>query len=214
MPECDHCGREFERKAGLNSHIGHFHKRPWQEKESLKELYIHNDMSVNEIAERFDCNRHTITKWRKKFDLSKEKPWRDAEKITEKYVNQNKSIHDIADEWGCDAATISNWLDRHGIDIRDDGLERAHKVNRQGPANFYTHKMGYEFVKSGGDAVLHHRLLAMLKFDFEAVANSEVHHKNGVKWDNRLENIELKDKDEHAAIHYDEREINEKGQFC
>lgn len=47
-----------------------------------------------------------------------------------------------------------------------------------------------------------HRLLAVAEHGFDAVGpDVDVHHSNGVPWDNRPSNIELIDKGKHAALH-------------
>ena len=58
--------------------------------------------------------------------------------------------------------------------------------------------------------VAHHRLLAVVECYaastplwaiFADLDGSDVHHENGLKWDNRRENIEVVDHGEHAAMH-------------
>ena len=58
--------------------------------------------------------------------------------------------------------------------------------------------------------VAHHRLLAVVECYaastplwaiFADLDGSDVHHENGLKWDNRGENIEVVDHGEHAAMH-------------
>jgi len=58
--------------------------------------------------------------------------------------------------------------------------------------------------------VAHHRLLAVVECYeistplwaiFADLDGKDVHHENGVKWDNRSENIEVVGHGEHAAMH-------------
>jgi hypothetical protein len=51
------------------------------------------------------------------------------------------------------------------------------------------------------DTVREHRLLAVAKFGFEAVVDMDVHHIDGCKVHNTMDNIELLTKSEHGTRH-------------
>lgn len=124
--------------------------------------------------------------------------------LYEQYVVYRKSAVDIADEFGIDTTYVLNLLDRHGIDRRS--LSEAFKQKgRRDSVPLYMGGRGYEFwqdrTDGTADKVYLHRLLAVAEFGVGAVADMDVHHKNGVKWDNRPENIELLTKSEHARQH-------------
>lgn len=46
-----------------------------------------------------------------------------------------------------------------------------------------------------------HRLLAVSEYGYESVKDKSVHHRNGIVWDNRPENIEVMSPEEHAKLH-------------
>lgn len=50
-------------------------------------------------------------------------------------------------------------------------------------------------------SVMVHRLQAVAEWGFDRVADKVVHHKNGVPWDNRIENLQLMDRGEHSRLH-------------
>ena len=81
--------------------------------------------------------------------------------------------------------------------------------NRTEKAQLRTHKRGYEYWRSwnhDGEEILYvHRLLAVAKYGFDAVSDKHVHHKNKITWDNRFDNIEIKDEHEHIANHASEK---------
>jgi len=87
-----------------------------------------------------------------------------------------------------------------------DGCPEGSKYLK-GPSNT-DHKTGfisidrYDYVRGGSntDYVPIHRLVAVAKFGVDAVASSVVHHKNGVRFDNRPENLEIYSNKEHSRI--------------
>jgi len=135
-----------------------------------------------------------------------ERPWRDAELLREMYVEDGLSTISIADELDCAPSTVQNWLERHGIPRRDTAdavkMGYGHHPNEV-PLNI--HSKGYvrwnHTYKEGQKySVFVHRLLAVAEYGFDAVAGNDVHHVNGIKWDNRPDNIEVLGHVEHSSM--------------
>lgn len=57
--------------------------------------------------------------------------------------------------------------------------------------NGYTNQRGYRVVRSGKIQVPEHRLVMETSLGRKLLSNENVHHKNGNKIDNRIENLEL-----------------------
>lgn len=134
-------------------------------------------------------------------------PWMDESTLQTEYVDKGRTSTELADDWGCDPTTVRNWLNRFNIDIR----EAAH-YNRVEYADYNQHDQGYErwqnyYGEDRGVTVFVHRLLAVAKYGFDAVANNHVHHKKSIPWLNTYENIELMSKSEHAKQHYENGDL-------
>jgi len=83
--------------------------------------------------------------------------------------------------------------------------------------SFRTSQRGYETWRHMIDGERHmarvHRLIAVAEHGVGAVSGNVVHHKNGVPWDNRPENLEVMDERTHLQEHYKERQIGDDGRF-
>jgi len=58
--ECPECGRVFDTKHALGVHRGHKHENPWDNEETLRELYVDKNMSLGEIADKLGCSIGTV----------------------------------------------------------------------------------------------------------------------------------------------------------
>jgi DNA-binding transcriptional ArsR family regulator len=71
---------------------------------------------------------------------------------------------------------------------------------------------GYEYgvcTLNEADSIPIHRLVAIAEYGVDAVAGREIHHKNGIKWDNRPSNLTPLDREAHARHHSFERMLSE-----
>lgn len=130
-------------------------------------------------------------------------PWKDEDRLRELYWEGGLSQTGLANHFGVSKRTIHYWMNKHGIERRDPG-----EAQRTPWASYYTKPEGYEAwgtrdYSTGKDYLVYvHRLLAVAEYGFEAVQGMDVHHKNGVKWDNRPENIEPMTSSDHQAHHW------------
>lgn len=123
-------------------------------------------------------------------------PWRDEKLMRTLYEDEGLSQSAIAERFGCTQPTVSVWLKNLGIEARD------FKTRTNTYATFiHCDANGYERWKdSDHTACYAHRLLAAVDHDDVGV----VHHVNGIKWDNRPENIEVfESQSEHRKWHID-----------
>jgi hypothetical protein len=128
----------------------------------------------------------------------------DPEVLRRLYHEEKMSQGDIAELTDVSRTSIKRRMDKFGIEARDNGEAAAMKTRRDG-ALFRTNPNGYEqwVVKDVDDltGMYVHRLLAIAELGEDEVAGNVIHHKNGIKWDNRPENIEVMTNREHSGHH-------------
>lgn len=131
------------------------------------------------------------------------RPWDDRDVLYELYHEKEMSQREIAETLGCNRSTV------HKSMVRNDVSRRSRRVER---ANFRTQQHGYEIweVRVGDHCIQCrvHQLLAISDGEDPQEVfseDTEIHHKNGVPWDNREGNIELLSASEHSRITARER---------
>jgi hypothetical protein len=127
------------------------------------------------------------------------------------YVVQNMTDKQIADLFDVSRSTIAYHRRKNDI----EGTPNS-KYAAQRPAPL-RQTIGYEYwdARSAGEdaRVYVHRLLAVAEHGIEEVKDSEVHHINGVRWDNRHSNIEVMEESEHKRHHANARRDATTGRF-
>jgi len=150
--------------------------------------------------------------------MAQSKPYQDPQKLRELYHEEELTTREIADRLGCNNSTITRYLNKYDIQTRENwkaGVEAAKRANRVERVKLRQLPTGYMYwgstewtpdnEKRTSFIVYVHRLLAVAEYGFDAVADKDVHHKNGVKWDNRPDNIEVLDKAEHTRLGNEQR---------
>ena len=120
-----------------------------------------------------------------------QRDYRDKETLKKIYHGQNKTIEETAEHFGVSWPTIQRWLKKHEIHTR----EKPWAPMRT------TRDKGYETWYNSGERMYVHRLLGVAEYGVEAVKDKRIHHKNGIPWDNRPENIEPLSRKEHQGKH-------------
>jgi len=191
----------------------------------LRDKYHAEGLTLSEIGELCGVTNTTISDWMDRHGIEKlgrreaqriSGKHTDREWLAEQYHGNERTLQSLADECDVDRVTIHNWMERHNIPRRE-----ATRHKRVSPASFRTIKRGYErsASKTNGEPkyVLIHQLVAIADgADPEKVFSDggyQCHHKNGIPWDNRPENIEVLSATDHANEHWPTRERAPTGEF-
>jgi len=161
------------------------------------------------------------------------------DELIELYVDKRMSILDCAEALGKSRKAIWYQLNKLGL---TRGLSDALKVSvkvgqhlkgkkrtfttehrtnmskaaRNRPAKGYRLKAGYYVVTAGPNMGRPlHRVMVEEHYGIKLKHDQVIHHKNGIKTDNRINNLEIMTNAEHIALHASEREIvrGERGQI-
>ena len=208
------------RQSDLGEHESADPEKPWRGEDWLRDRW-YSCISTEQIADEAGCATPTIQKWgRRKFGFKSRKdiatkPHQDPDELRRLYHGEKMTVDEVASEFNTDHDTIRYWMKKHDIPRRSARMTKL----LQDPGVGFSHadSMGYEQVQHTVDGqhyvVQVHRLCAIAWFGIDAVKDNDTHHKNGVKWDNREENLEVMGTTEHRQHHYAEREIDDDGRF-
>jgi len=145
--------------------------------------------------------------------MDESEPWKDPEILHQLYREELMSQTEIAEKLGCSQSTLSYWLRKLNIHESENQV-LYERMRRSGDISMKTTSQGYiraeQQYRGEHDFFSMHRLLAVAKYGFDAVARdgAHVHHKNHIPWDNRPANIQLLPAERHSAMHAEERSKN------
>lgn len=183
-------------------------------KEELEDLYVKQDLSMVEIAKLYDCHRDAVLYWLKKFNIPRKYNWKqkriDAQRdwLYQKYIIEGLSTHKIAELLNSNHQTVLYRMKRCGIPTKS----RIEAITGENSANWkggIIHlSTGYVMVKDSQQPrgyIFEHRKLMENHLGRKLTPDEIIHHINGNKADNRIENLIITTKSKHTTYHLKER---------
>lgn len=121
--DCPYCGESFDSKQGVRIHEGYNHDLPYKDEDTMRELYVEQQLSITEIADKFDAGSTTIEKWLDKHGIDKRdfggKPddaaYKDPELLRELYVDEGLTRREVADRLDCTMGDVRYHMEKHDI---------------------------------------------------------------------------------------------------
>lgn len=196
-------------------------EKKYRNKDWLYDQYWNKKKSSFEIAKERNVSSSVVRKWMKKFNIPRrsaseaslnyyknDKPTYKSKKwLFEQYINKEKSIRKISEEIKISRGVIKKRLESFGIKIRSKGF---------GKGKFHSRWKGGKFTSSGGyikiykpkhpnsnDGYIFEHVFNMSEFLKRPIKDEErIHHIDGVKNNNSIENLALCTIKTHGKIHY------------
>lgn len=122
------------------------------------------------------------------------------------YTNTNNSIKDLVVFFNKSEETIRRFMIKNNIKRKDKTL-KIKQYNKDKFIGKFQRKDGYILILVNNKYVLEHRFIVENNIGRKLEKYEHVHHKNEIKNDNRIENLEILTISEHSKYHKKEKDL-------
>lgn len=121
--DCAYCEESFDSKQGLRIHEGYNHDLPYKDEETMRQLYVDECKSINQIAEEFDVGSTTIEQWINKHGIetrdsggkANDAAYKDPDTLRELYVQEELTRAEMAERLDCTMGDVRYHMEKHDI---------------------------------------------------------------------------------------------------